>query len=284
MADSWIPTTEYAADRVTAEAAGALFDLLECPGQKPGAGEPLPLLWHWLAFLPQAKQSHLSPDGHLVTGGFLPPTAGKRRMYAGGQIAVKGRVDVNERLSRSSVVSDVKQKDGVSGPLLFVAVDHEISASRGSIVDRNDIVYRDFQANSGHAAGTFPIDDSEWEFGRTIPIDPVLLFRFSALTYNAHRIHYDRDYARRTEGYPGLVVHGPLQAMLLAELVRTAFPQHTVARFVFRSTAPAFDDSPLLLRARLNPENAEVQLAAFTGKGRRTMSATATLPSEKEMK
>lgn len=284
MADRWIPTTEYAADRVTAEAAGALFDLLECPGQKPGAGERLPLLWHWLAFLPHAKQSDLSPDGHLVTGGFFPPAAGKRRMYAGGQISLKGRVDINEHLNRSSVVADVKQKDGASGPLLFVTVDHAISASSGSIMDRNDIVYKDPRPDSGRALTACPIDDSEWEFGRTIPIDPVFLFRFSALTYNAHRIHYDRGYAMKAEGYPGLVVHGPLQAMLLAELVRTAFPQHSVARFVFRSTAPAFDDSPLLLRARLNPENAEVQLAAFTGKGRRTMSATATLTSEKKQK
>jgi 3-methylfumaryl-CoA hydratase len=274
---SWTPITERRSDRVTQEAARSLHDLLDRPGAAPTAGDRLPLLWHWLAFTPQARQSELGPDGHPRTGGFLPPTAGRRRMYAGGHVSVTGDVHIDERLQRTSEVTDVREKQGRSGPLLFVTVDHEIAAPGGAILDRNDIVYREPEPQASPVASVHSLNDAEWTWGRTVPIDPVLLFRISALTYNAHRIHYDREYAKTVEGYPGLVVHGPLQAILLADLANRTFPDHPVTSFAFRSIAPAFDDSALELRGRRNAETADLELAVFTRAGKQSMSAQAAL-------
>ena len=279
MSAEWSPTAEYRDDKVTATAAGSLHDLLERPDARPIAGDRLPILWHWLAFTPQARQSDIGKGGHPITGGFLPPTAGRRRMYAGGKASMTDEVLIGEPLQRRSVVADVAEKQGTSGPLLFVTVDHEISAAGGVILDRNDIVYRDPQPTSTAAPAAQSLNDDEWTAGRTVTIDPVVLFRFSALTYNAHRIHYDRDYATREEGYPGLVVHGPLQAILLADLAQRMFPDRVVASCAFRSNAPAFDNSPLELRARSSADGTELELAVFTGSGTQSMSARATLAS-----
>lgn len=284
MGANWEPTIERASDRVTAGAARSLHDLLDHRGPAPADGDRLPILWHWLAFTPEARQSDLGQDGHPATGGFLPPTSGRQRMYGGGKVAVTGEVRVGEPLQRASTVTGVVEKQGKSGSLLFVTVDHEISAPEGAIHDRNDVVYKDPQPGKPANAISPTLDDAEWEWGRTVPVDPVMLFRFSALTYNAHRIHYDRPYAREVEGYPGLVVHGTLQAILLADLVHRTFADRAITSVAFRSTAPAFDDGPLELRARRQPDNAALELAVFAGAGRRTMSATATLaPGTEEL-
>jgi 3-methylfumaryl-CoA hydratase len=231
-------------DLVTATAARALHDLLDRPGEAPQDGDPLPILWHWLAFLPQARQAELGDDGHPRTGDFLPETKGLRRMYAGGEVRVTGAPRVGERMTRTSEVVDVTRKRGRSGELLFVTVEHRIDAG---IVERSDIVYREPAPAKAATAGE-------------AVIDPTLLFRFSALTYNAHRIHYDRDYATAVEGYPGLVVHGPLQAILLANTVT-----RPVTRFAFRSIAPAFDIHALRVDAD--------ELAVYSGHTK-TMTAT----------
>ena len=282
MSANWLPTVEHRSDRVTPEAARSLHDLLDRPGMVPGVGDRLPLLWHWLAFTPQARQADIGQDGHPHTGRFLPPAVGRRRMYAGGQVSMTGDVRIDERLQRTSVVTDVRDKQGKSGPLLFVKVEHDISGPGGAILDRNDIVYREPQPQTGPVASGDCLNDAEWSWGRTVPIDPVLLFRISALTYNAHRIHYDREYATTVEGYPGLVVHGPLQALLLADLADRTFPQRPVASFAFRSLAPAFDDSPLELRGRCNTETGDLELAVFTREGEQTMSAKAAMSTDKE--
>lgn len=256
------------------------------------AGERLPILWQWLAFTPQAKQSEIGEDGHRITGEFLPPTGDRRRMYAGGRASITGEVRIAEPLQRTSAVSDVAEKQGKSGALLFVTVDHEISALEGGILEQNDIVYKEQRpqnirpqnarpqnARPQNAAAIDPrlLTDAEWTWGRTFLIDPVVLFRFSALTYNGHRIHYDRDYATHVEGYPGLIVHGPLQAILLADLAQRTFADRVVQSFSFRSTAPAFDDSDLELRARIDAVTGALELAAFTRDGKQSMSARATL-------
>lgn len=285
MSTEWAPTTEHRSDRVTGAAARSLHDLLDRSGAAPKDGDRLPVLWHWLAFTPQARQSEIGRDGHPTTGGFLPPAAGRRRMYAGGNITVAGAVCINETLIRTSSVSHVEEKQGRSGTLLFVTVDHEVSATGGTISDRNDLVYKDPQPSSPAIPAGPSLNDADWTQGRTVPIDPVVLFRFSALTYNGHRIHYDRDYATREEGYPGLVVHGPLQAILLADLAHRMFPERVVASFAFRSNAPAFDDNALELRGRSNAGATELELAVFTGNGTQSMSARATLaPREEELK
>ena len=277
MSVEWGPTAEHREDQVTAASAVSLHDLLNRPGARPLAGDRLPILWHWLAFTPQTRQSNIGKDGHPITGGFLPPAAGRQRMYAGGKVSVTGEILIEEPLQRRSVVADVTEKQGKSGILLFVTVDHEISATGGAIRDRNDIVYRDPQPANTATPAAQSLNDDEWTGGRAVTIDPVVLFRFSALTYNAHRIHYDRDYATREEGYPGLVVHGPLQAILLADLAQRMFPDHAVESFAFRSNAPAFDNSALELRGRSTAGAMELELAVFTGNGTKTMCATATL-------
>lgn len=282
MSAEWIPTVEHSKDQVSVGAARDLHDLLDRPGTACAAGERLPILWHWVAFTPHARQADIGQDGHPITGGFLPPTSGRRRMYAGGRVIVTGDVHIGEPLDRTSVVSEVIEKLGTSGALMFVTVDHEVSALQGSISDRNNVVYKDPQpVNAAHTKPPL-LDEREWVWGRTAPIDPVILFRFSALTYNAHRIHYDRSYATDVEGYPGLVVHGTLQAILLADLVHRTFPNRAVTSFTFRSNSPAFDDGPLELRGREHPDSPTVELAAFNVKGKQAMSATATLTPKKE--
>ncbi|WP_111719031.1 acyl-CoA dehydrogenase [Homoserinimonas sp. OAct 916] len=271
----WTPTEEYREDAIAEAAAGNLHDLLDRPGTAPITGQPLPILWHWLAFTPRARQSEISPDGHPVTGRFLPPAAGRRRMYAGGTVSVSGNVAIGAPLQRRSLVTDVTEKSGRSGDLLFVTVEHEIASEGGSISDRNDIVYRDATGSARMAESTQV--DTDWTWGRSVVIDPVVLFRMSALTYNAHRIHYDRDYARGVEGYPGLVVHGPLQALLLADLADRTYPDRQVASFTFRSTAPAFDENPLELRGRMDEETGMLDLAVFTRGGVQSMRASAVL-------
>ncbi|WP_404287754.1 hypothetical protein [Glutamicibacter arilaitensis] len=288
MSGEWVPSTVEREDTVTVGAARALHDLLDAGREEPRLGDELPLLWHWLAFLPQARQSDIGPDGHPLTGTFLPPTGGRQRMYAGGHVAVVKPPRIGELLIRKSAVTDVQLKEGRTGELMFVTVEHSIDSNGGAIEDRNDIVYKAPASVSAaprtaaRAMGDVE-NDNKWDGGRTLAIDPALLFRFSALTYNAHRIHYDRDYATRTEGYPGLVVHGPLQAVLLADALNLAMPGRRPSSFTFRSTAPAFDTCPLELRFRNTEGNESVELAAFSN-GKQTMAATAVLTPETRQK
>jgi 3-methylfumaryl-CoA hydratase len=297
---TWVATEQHAVDQVSASMAAALHELLDAPGQPPAAGDLLPPLWHWLAFRPRSTQAALGADGHPATGGSLPPTDGRRRMAAGGQLQWRAPLRVEEPLQQSSQVSNVQEKAGRSGSLLFVTVHHTVapvdplaltdpaqqhpSTPTGSqlvLTETSDIVYltpaaagpRPRPAGDGPPAG--------WQWSRQLPIDPTVLFRFSALTYNAHRIHYDRDYATGVEGYPGLVVHGPLQAVLLAELVRTHLPAAQLTGFTFRSLAPAFDDGPLTVQARITAPTEDgctlLELGAFTHHGTPSMTATARI-------
>lgn len=275
----WVPSTAERRDTVTVAAATAMHELLDTGGNAPQLGDPLPLLWHWLAFLPQARQSEIGPDGHPVTGTFLPPTGGRQRMYAGGHVSMTKALRIGDPLVRKSMVTGIEHKTGRSGDLIFVTVEHVITSARGEVSDRNDIVYKDPGPPLATRADGGVNDGSEWEGGRTVAIDSTLLFRFSALTYNAHRIHYDRDYATKSEGYPGLVVHGPLQAVLLADAASGAAPGMRLSSFNFRSTAPAFDNAPLELGFRRSGSSDAVELAAFSN-GKQTMTATAVLAPE----
>ncbi|MFF4822345.1 FAS1-like dehydratase domain-containing protein [Streptomyces sp. NPDC001312] len=279
----WAPSVEQRTDWVDASSAAALHDLLDAPGPAPADGAPLPPLWHWLAFLPRAAQANLAPDGHPRTGAFLPPMPGRRRMFAGGRIDLGVPLHVGQPLARTSSVTEVTDKQGGTGPLAFVTVQHLLDPAGsdvpGQVREINDIVYREPPSGGTRgaptraAASSSGAHDPSWAWHRDVAIDPTLLFRFSALTYNAHRIHYDRTYATDVEGYPGLVVHGPLQAVLLAELVRVHLPERCVTRFEFRSRAAAFDDGPLLLRGR--HDTATATLTAYDHRGTPTMTATA---------
>ena len=235
--------------------AEALGGLLGVPVPDLAHGQPLPLLWHWLYLLDRPPQADLGPDGHPVRGTVpAPPAPGLRRMWAGGRVRTNGPLRCGEAATRRTQVRSVQSKQGRSGPLTFLVVGHEVR-QRGQVVidEEQDLVYREpgplpAPQPAGQAPVVPPAPD-EW----AIDISPALLFRFSALTYNAHRIHYDRDYARDVEGYPGLLTHGPLQALAMAEAAR-ARGYHGAPSFEYRLTSPLFDHQGLIARAAPAPD------------------------------
>jgi 3-methylfumaryl-CoA hydratase len=240
---SWIGKQETLHDQVTRFPIAALSATLDRDDAAPEAGDPLPPLWHWLYFLPTARQSILGPDGHPARGGFLPPVPLPRRMWAGGRFTFHQPLRVDEAITRVSTVQDVTIKQGRNGALCFVLVKHQVSGTNGlALEEEHDIVYRDAPQPGEAPASPRPVrTDGVWQ--RDIqPTDP-LLFRYSALTFNSHRIHYDRRYVTETEGYPGLIVHGPLIATLLIDLLRRNTDQ-PVATFRFRAVSPLFDIAP----------------------------------------
>jgi 3-methylfumaryl-CoA hydratase len=236
----WIGGSETHADVVTVVPARAFAALLDHP-ESYSMGMALPAPAHWLYFLPTARQSELGTDGHPQRGGFLPPITLPRRMWAGSRIQFHRALRIGDLITRTSRIADVSAKQGRSGSLAFVRVQHEISTHEGlAISEEQDIVYRDMpQAGEASPPRKPAPDDHHWQ--REIKPDPALLLRYSALTFNAHRIHYDRDYAMKIERYPGLVVHGPLVATLLLDLLYRCVPAATVRQFSFRAVAPLFD-------------------------------------------
>ena len=213
--------------------------------QPLAAGDELPLLHHWLYFWDVKPPEGLGPDGHPARGGFLPPAPLPRRMWAGGRLKFQQALKVGEQVTKASAILKVEAKSGKSGSLLFVTVEHRLSGEAGlALVEEQDIVYREAAAAGSikGPAGEGPAPAAPWR--REVAPDPVLLFRYSALTMNGHRIHYDRPYAMNEEAYPGLVVHGPLQATLLADLaVRNLTAP--ITGFDFRGMSPAFDGTKL---------------------------------------
>lgn len=271
-----------ACDEVHPRSARALHDLMDGHGAVPVAGDPLPPLWHWLAFLPEAPQSELQEDGHVPMPS-APSDGPHRRMFAGGRVEFRSPLAIGAPLTRSTTYSDPVHKEGRSGRLTFVTVRHEISSDDDvGIVEEQDLVYRPAVTSSTGSTATSPatrVDrDLEAvppaELERTVVADSRLLFRFSALTYNAHRIHYDLPYATEVEGYPGLVVHGPLQAILLADLLGE--DRHRLVSFQFRGKSPAFAGASLVLQGDRGGDGV-VELAAIGPDGTTTMAATATL-------
>ena len=273
----WVGRTESHADVVTATPVAALAATLDRDDPPPRGGDPLPPLWHWLYFLPLARQSEIGPDGHPKRGGFLPPVPLARRMWAGSRLSFLQPLRIGEPIERTSTIVDITSKEGRSGPLVFVRVRHAIAGARGpAIVDEHDIVYREMPAR-GERPATPPRAPGTASWTRTIRPDDVLLFRYSALTFNGHRIHYDRRYATEVEGYPGLVVHGPLIATLLLELARRERPNATVMRFSFRAVSPLFDVAPFTVNGVPAADGDSLSLWAANPDGGLAMEAMATL-------
>jgi 3-methylfumaryl-CoA hydratase len=210
-------------------------------------GDPLPELWHWLYFLPTVTRSEIGSDGHPKRGGFLPPVELDRRMWAGGRLTFRGGLWVGDEVRQRSEILKVNEKEGRAGRMVFVTVRHETSSARGlAIEEEQDIVYVAMPKAWVAPEPVPPPADAVWR--EEIPVDTVLLFRFSALTFNAHRIHFDLPYATEVEKYPGLIVHGPLQAMLLMNLAQRSQPDRRPARFSFRGVRPLFHfERPQLL-------------------------------------
>ena len=275
----WIGRTETATDVITATPVAALAATLDRPAQRPAEGAPLPPLWHWLYFLPLPRRSEIGPDGHARRGGFLPPVELPRRMWAGSQLAFHTPLQVGDRVRRDSRIEEVSEKAGRSGALVFVKIRHEIfriGAAAPAITEYHDIVYRAAPRPDEAPPPAQPAPAAAaWQ--RAWVPDDVLLFRYSALTFNGHRIHYDRRYVTETEGYPGLVVHGPLIATLLLDLLRHEMPQADVAEYRFRAVRPLFDTAPFLVCGAPDPAARRVRLWAQDHAGALAMDATATL-------
>lgn len=238
----WVGRSETAQDVLDAGQAARMAALLD-RSATPGPGDPLPPLWHWLWFTPRARQSALGPDGHPAQGGLIPPVAQPRRMWAGGRLRFLAPLTIGEAVTRRSEILSVTEKSGRQGALLFVTLRHRLTGAAGlAIEEEQDIVY--------HAPSLTPrpgpAEPPRADWCDPVTPDPALLFRYSALTFNAHRIHYDLPYATGVEGYPALVVHGPLTATLLMASAQ----RHTgraPASFAFRGQAPLFADAPFSL-------------------------------------
>jgi 3-methylfumaryl-CoA hydratase len=275
----WIGKSETVEDTITATPYAALSATLDRPPERPPVGTPLPPLWHWLYFLPLHRQSEIGPDGHAKRGGFLPPVPLPRRMWAGSQFEFRRPLRVGDTVIRTSTIANVAQKSGRTGPLVFVKVRHEITTPNErepALIEFHDIVYREApKPDDTPPPPKAAPGDAQWT-RHWIP-DDVLLFRFSALTFNGHRIHYDRRYVTEVEGYPGLIVHGPLIATLLLDLLRWEKPDAMVTRYEFRAVRPLFDIHEFDVCGALGSDGKSVRLWARDHDGWLAMEATATL-------
>lgn len=273
----WIGKTESRSDLVTAAPIAGFSATMDRDDSYPQAGEPIPPLGHWLYFLPQYRHSEIGRDGHPTRGGFLPPVPLPRRMWAGGRLQFHRPVRVGETISRWSRIASVSAKEGRSGALVFVQVCHEIANSNGlALTEDQDLVYRDNPGPADRAPSPQAAPREE-AWAREIHPDEVLLFRYSALTFNGHRIHYDYRYVTEVEGYPGLVVHGPLIATLLTDVLRRNMPGASIASFSFRAVKPLFANAPFAVCGRPEGDGKTVALWARDAEGWLAMDATATL-------
>ena len=273
----WLGRTESRSDTITATPIAALSATLDRDDALPNNGDTLPLLWHWLYFLPLHRQSELGADGHAARGGFLPPVPLPRRMWAGGRLQFHHPLRAGDAITRESRIVDITHKEGRSGSLVFVLMRHEVSNDDGvALTEEHDIVYRDNPRSDDPLPKPQAAPADHLWICEIMP-DDVLLFRYSALTFNGHRIHYDRRCVTEVEGYPGLVVHGPLIATLLMDLLRRNLPDATVKQFSFRAIKPLFDSAPFAVCGKLDADGKTVILWAKDAHGWLTMEATAVL-------
>lgn len=271
--EDWVGRKETKSDIATAWPVAAMNATLDRRDPDPVEGDAIPPGWHWLYFLETQPASELGPDGHAKRGGFLPPVALPRRMWAGGRIEFVRPVHVGEQLRRDSEIISVKPTQGKSGSLVFVTVRHTIHASNEiATVEEHDIVYREAAKPGDPPPRGLPAPSAApWR--REIKADIVMLFRFSALIFNAHRIHYDLDYVKE-EGYPALIVHGPLQTLLLLDLCRRNGMK--VAKLDYRAMHPLFDTERFTVNGTPSADGSKADLWTANGEGSYAMRGTAT--------
>ncbi len=265
----WIGRTERVHDDLALTQALAACAMFNDDNVTLIAGSALPLLWQWFYFLPRASQSQLDVDGHPQRGGFMPPIALPRRMFAGARVTMHQPLRLGVPAVRDGIIQDVTTKSGRSGALAFVTVGYRFMQDGVlCIEEEQDIVYREPGAPVAAPVVRSWDKPASDALVREITPDSRLLFRFSALTFNAHRIHYDREYALQDEGYPGLVVHGPLNAMLLMQLAERAEREHALRQgeaarratmFSFRGVAPVFDTGPIRLVSTLDGDRCALE-------------------------
>ncbi|WP_419950403.1 FAS1-like dehydratase domain-containing protein [Candidatus Palauibacter sp.] len=271
--EGWVGRTQEVTDRASASVAGAMLATLDRDPESLRDGDPLPPLFHWLYCRELAPHSRLDGDGHQKRGEFLPPLPLSRRMWAGGRLRFEGELRIGDGLRRRSKIRAVTPKSGRSGPLVLVTVGHRIAGPAGEIREDQNLVFLE-RPTTPLALPDVPGPEEEMTWSESVTPDAALLFRFSALTFNAHRIHYDRDYARRVELYPDLVVHGPLTALLLADLA-TRRTGRSLRALSYRARRPMFVDRPITLEGR--QDGRSVELRARDATGALSMAAEATL-------
>ncbi|HVJ56090.1 MAG TPA: MaoC family dehydratase N-terminal domain-containing protein [Aliidongia sp.] len=259
----WVGRRREAYDVVAFGPLRGLAAMLDMPPPPQVPRAAIPPAWHWLYFLSMSPQAALGEDGAEPRGEFLPPITLPRRMWAGGSFEFHQPLRFGERIGRVSTIQSIEEKSGKNGPLVFVTMRHEISGETGrAITEEQVIVFRSPPSPDQPAIPEPAPIKADWR--REIVPDPILLFRFSALTFNAHRIHYDRPYATGTEGYPGLLVHGPLQALLLLELLRGELTR-PIRRFEYRALGPIFDTGPFTVNGVQDGDEAHVWTADDAG-------------------
>ena len=271
----WIGRTSEATDVVTAQLVKGLRATLFEEIGEPEAGDAAPLTVHWCLAQPVFPMSQLGPDGHPSRGGFLPPVPLPRRMWAGGELEFLDTLRVGDQTTRTSRISDVTAKTGSTGQLCFVSVEHCVTSPRGiAIRERQDIVYRDMEKRSGGAPAKPAPRPAAAKHRETHMADPVLLLRYSALTFNGHRIHYDRDYVTKVEGYPGLIVHGPLQAAFIVEMAARLRGGKPPKKISYRGVQPLFEGAEFSINA--NDDGTSMELWTANAAGEPTLKGVAT--------
>jgi 3-methylfumaryl-CoA hydratase len=280
---TWVGRTQRSAETLDARLVrwlAAALDRADLLDAREGAA--LPPAWHWAFFNAVEPMSSLGRDGHPKKGGFLPPTAQPRRMWAGSRLHWHGSLEVGQAVERLSTILKCEAKRGRTGDMVLVTVGHQFRAGDALL-----LVYRDEASEEERRAlaelaaqaraGGIRFE-RKGEIVREVTVGPVQMFRYSAVTFNGHRIHYDRDYAREVEGYPGLVVHGPLIATMLLEFLQAQVaPGRPVERFEFRAMKPTFDIAPFALHASPPAADGSVSLWSTNNVGAVGMQATAVV-------
>ena len=270
----WIGKTEFIEERASTGRAQGLAALLDKP-DTPREGEPMGLMDHWCFFKPRVRQSDIGPDGHPKRGGFMPPVPLPRRMFGGFRTTYHKPLILGEMMRKEATIKAVQIKSGQTGTLVICTVSNRFSGESGlAIEEEHDFVYRDNSpkdAKEGSSnSGKTTVAPEDFEFSREITPDPVMLFRYSACTFNGHRIHYDYKYVTEVEGYPGLIVHGPLIATFLMELSLANNPDRKVRSYTFQARSPLFENNSFTVAGK--PSGGGSALWPITPDGR--ISAT----------
>jgi 3-methylfumaryl-CoA hydratase len=270
----WIGNQESDVDYVTVPAVHRLAATLDRADPMPKTGDPLPIGWHQILFPRVVRHSQIGADGHPERGDFLPPVPLPRRMFAGKRTTFHADLRVGDEVRRDSIIQDVVIKQGRTGKMVFVTVETDITGPRGlAITEEQDVVYREAPAPGAPPQPPKPAPGrAVWS--RTVTPDPVLLFRYSALTFNGHRIHYDLPYVTQVEGYPGLIMNGGLTTLLVFELARTHAT--TPLRFISsRNVRALFVNQPITLGGEPSPDNKTAKLWALNPDGALALTAEA---------
>lgn len=271
----WVGKKEVRSDSLTAWPIAALAATLDEPTLAVDIGSPVPNGWHWIFFLEAKPASELGSDGHPKRGGFLPPVPLPRRMWAGGRLEFIQPLKIGDPITRESEILSVEPKSGRSGTLVFVTVRHTIKAAGTiAIIEEQDIVYRE-AAQKGEPLPPGKPAPGNAAWSRRVMPDSTLLFRYSALTFNGHRIHYDKDYATNEEHYPGLVVHGPMQATLLLDLCRQN-ARRTLKQFEYRAQHPLFAGRAFTVNGNFDAAASQADLWTANDAGNYAMRGTAS--------